>query len=168
MRTLAIFLLTTGLAFAQTVVYKCKAPDGSVIFSDQSCPDAEKLEVKVPQPATSPGGVGGTSAGKGGVPAEASADAPYTQFAIVSPTDDQAVRSNGGEVSVSISVDPGLHAKHAIVVTVDGQPIGKGSSTSLTLQNLPRGTHTVQAAVVDDKGKEIVRSKTITFHVLRV
>ncbi len=164
MRTLAIFLLTTGLAFAQTTVYKCKAPDGSVIFSDQTCPDAEKIEVKAAQTVASPGGVKGLSERKGGVPAQT----PYTKFAIVSPTDDQAVRSNGGEVSVSISVNPGLRAKHAIVVTVDGQPIGKGSSTTLTLQNLPRGTHTVQAAVVDEKGKEIVRSETVTFHVLRV
>lgn len=168
MRTLVIFLLTTGLAFAQTVVYKCKAPDGSVTFSDQACPGAEKIEVKASQPVASPGGVGGTSEGKGGVPAEASAKASYTQFAIVSPTDDQAVRSNTGEVSISINLDPSLHAKHAIVVSVNGQPIGKGSSTTLTLQNLPRGTHTVQAAVVDESGKEIVRSETVTFHVLRV
>ncbi len=168
MRLIAILLLTTGLAFAQTTVFKCKGPDGTVTFSDKACPGAEKIEVKAPQIVESPGVARGLSEGTGGVPAEASADAPYTQFAIVSPTEDQAVRSNGGEVNVSINLDPSLHAKHAIVITVDGRPVGKGSSTSLTLQNLPRGTHTVQAAVVDDQGKEIVRSKTITFHVLRV
>ena len=132
MRTIAILLLTTGLAFAQTTVYKCKGPDGTVIFSDKTCPGAEKIEVKAPQTVASPGGGRGLSEGGGGVPAGASANAPYTLFAIVSPTEDQAVRSNAGEVNVSISLDPSLHAKHAIVVTVDGRPVGKGSSTSLT------------------------------------
>ncbi len=168
MRTLAIFLLSTGLAFAQTGVYRWVAPDGSVTFSDQSRPGAEKIQVKVPG-APAPGGAAGTaSAGAEGVPGEASAGAPYTEFVIISPTDDEAVRSNNGSVGVSMSLAPSLHAQHAVVVSVNGQKVGKGSSTSLTLQNLPRGTHTVQAAVVDETGKEVIRSKSVTFHILRI
>ncbi len=168
MRILAIFLLSTGLAFAQTGVYKWVGPDGSVTFSDQARPGAEKIQVKVPDKAAPGGAAGKTPAGAKGAPGQASAEAPYTEFAIVTPTDDEAVRSNNGSVGVSMNLAPSLHAQHAVVVSVNGQKVGKGSSTSLTLQNLPRGTHTVQAAIVDEAGKEIIRSKTITFHVLRI
>ena len=168
MRTIAVFLLTTGLAFAQTGVYKYVAPDGTVTFSDQSRPGAEKIQVRVPDSATPAAAAEGASAGGDSAPGEANAALPYTQFEIVSPADDEGVRSNNGAVNVSMNLAPSLHAKHAVVVSVNGQKVGKGSSTSLTLQNLPRGTHTVQAAIVDESGKQVIRSETITFHVLRI
>ncbi len=77
------------------------------------------------------------------------------------------MRSNNGDVTIGMRLDPALHSKHAIVVSLDGQAIGKGSRTSLTLQNLPRGTHTVQAAVVDAEGQELTRTESVSFHVLR-
>lgn len=166
MRTLAIFLLTTGLVFAQTGVYRWVAPDGSVTFSDQSRPGAEKIQVKPTHTVEPPGAVQQRALQGADRPALAG-EAAYKQFDIVSPANDEAVRSNNGQVGISMSLDPSLQAKHAIVVSVDGEKIGKGSSTSLQLQNLPRGTHTVQAAVVDATGAELVRTRTVNFHVLR-
>ena len=149
-------------------MYKYVAPDGSVTFSDQSRPGAEKVQVRPPDTAVPSASAGTTSAANDGAPGAANAATPYTQFVIVSPTDDEAVRANDGTVSVTMDLAPSLHAKHAVVVSVDGQMIGKGSSTSLTLQNLSRGTHTVQAAVVDENGTEVIRSDAVKFHVLRI
>ena len=168
MRAILVFLLTTGFALAQTNVYKSVGPDGTVTFTDQPRPGAEKLEIREPKTVAPSAGATRALEGARGTPEEASAEAAYTEFAIVSPTDDQAIRANNGNVSVSMSLAPSLHADHAIVVSVNGQKIGKGSSTSLQLQNLPRGTHTVQAAVVDNKGQEVIRTGNVTFHVLRV
>ena len=66
-----------------------------------------------------------------------------------------------------MQLTPALRAKHAIVVSMDGQKVGEGTSTQLTLQNLPRGTHTVQAAVVDAAGVELARTEMVTFHLQR-
>ena len=167
MRTVLVLVLTTGFALAQTGVYKWVAPDGTVTFTDQPRPGAERLEIQEPQTVAPPAAINRGLQGVRGAQARASAEASYTEFAIVSPTEDQAVRTNNGNVSISMTLDPSLHAKHVIVVSVDGQKIGKGSSTSLQLQNLPRGTHTVQAAVVDEKGSEVIRTENVTFHVLR-
>ena len=168
MRIPALFLLGTSLVMAQTGVYKYVAPDGSVSFSDKSRPGAEKVQVKVPDTGVPSPTAGKAAARTDSAPGEASAAIPYTALTIVSPTNDEAVRSNNGAVNIAMNLAPSLHARHAVVIAVNGQTVGQGSSTSLTLQNLPRGTHTVQAAIVDEAGKEIIRSKTITFHVLRI
>ena len=63
---------------------------------------------------------------------------------------------------------PELKKGDSIVILLDGSKIGKGSSTSMQLANLPRGTHTIQAAVVDSKGNQLIQSNEVSFHLLRV
>ncbi len=164
---LILCLITTGLALAQTGVYRWVGPDGTVTFTDQSRPGAEKIEIEPPQTVPPSEAVRKALQAESGVADKAAAESAYTQFAIVSPSEDESVRSNNGAVSINMNLAPSLHADHAIVVSMDGQAIGKGSSTSLQLQNLPRGTHTVQATVVDAAGAELIRTETVTFHVLR-
>ena len=164
---LFLSLFATGLAPAQTGVYRWVEPDGTVTFTDQSRPGAEKIEIQAPQTVPPPEAVRKALRANSERAEPAASGAAYTQFAIVSPSDDEAVRSNNGDVNIALSLEPALHADHAIVVSMDGQAIGKGSSTSLQLENLPRGTHTVQATVVDAAGTEIIRTDTVSFHVLR-
>ena len=45
-----------------------------------------------------------------------------------------------------------------------GEP---STSTSFSFTNVDRGTHTLAVAVVDGDGKELIRSATTTFHMLR-
>ncbi len=164
---LLLYLFTTGLVAAQTGVYKWVEPDGTVTFTDQSRPGAEKIEIQPPQTVPPPEAVRRALKAGSARAEQAAPGIAYTQFAIVSPSDDESVRSNNGDISIALSLEPALHADHAIVVSMDGQAIGKGSSTSLQLQNLPRGTHTVQATVVDAAGAELIRTETVSFHVLR-
>ena len=91
----------------------------------------------------------------------------YEEFKVTSPTNDATIRDNGGNVRVSLSLTPGLRSGHSIEVMMDGQSIGSGGSTSLTLTEVDRGTHTVQAAVKDNEGKEIARSNSVIFHLKR-
>ena len=68
---------------------------------------------------------------------------------------------------VSLRLSPGLQSGHSIEVMMDGQSIGAGQGTSVTLADVDRGTHTVQAAVKDNEGKEVVRSNSVIFHLKR-
>ncbi len=162
-----VFIFSTGLAFAQTGVYRWVAPDGTVIFSDQPRPDAEKVVIQPAQTVPPPEAASKRLQSQSGAADAAGDQAAYNEFLIVSPADDETVRANNGDVTVSMSLKPRLHARHAIVLSMNGEKVGKGSSTSLTLQNLPRGTHTVQAVVVDAGGAELVRTDSVIFHVLR-
>lgn len=94
-------------------------------------------------------------------------DGNYKEFKVTSPTNDATIRDNGGNVRVSLSLSPSLRSGHSIEVMMDGQSIGSGQGTSVTLTEVDRGTHTVQASVKDNQGKEIARSNSVIFHLKR-
>jgi hypothetical protein len=59
-----------------------------------------------------------------------------------------------------------LQPGHLLDVYVDGQRRNLNTaSTELTLQDIYRGVHTIQAVVVDGSGAEVVRSLATTFMV---
>lgn len=93
----------------------------------------------------------------------------YTQFAIVSPSNNTEVRENAGNVSVQISINPPLKSAHTIKVTIDN-----GEKTSLTgsllvfnFANISRGTHKVQAFILDPSNNVIMESAIVEFHLKR-
>ena len=97
--------------------------------------------------------------------------AGYTGFSITSPTDDQGVRANDGNVTVHLSLKPALQSGHLIVLSVAGE--GSESTTnssglSVDLKNLSRGLHTVTGRVVDEDGNDLIKTEPVSFHVLRV
>ena len=94
-------------------------------------------------------------------------DGGYKEFKVTSPANDAVIRDNGGNVRVSLSLNPGLRGDHSIEVMMDGKSIGSGKGTTVTLTEVDRGTHTVQATVKDADGKEVARSNSVIFHLKR-
>ena len=95
----------------------------------------------------------------------------YTGFSITNPTNDQGVRANDGNVTILMSIQPALQSGHMIVLNVDGED-GKSSKTSsdltMELENMSRGLHTITATVVDKDGNDLIKTETVSFHVMRV
>jgi len=88
---------------------------------------------------------------------------------ITSPAEDEAIRSNPGTVDVAVDLEPALFKGHKVRIYLDGTAAPEElAATTITLQNVDRGTHTLQASVVDAQGREQIRSPAITFHMLRV
>ena len=161
---LLCLILAAGAAQAQKI-YKWTLPDGKIVYSDKPPPADQAEEVTLeplqtiktrPVPAlpqssvkTEPKEVG------------------YEEFKVTSPSNDATIRDNGGNVNVSLSLTPGLQSGHEIEIMMDGNPIGSGGSTSLTLADVDRGTHTVQATIKDADGKVVARSNSVIFHLKR-
>jgi hypothetical protein len=163
--TLLLLLLSTLAATAAAQVYRSVGPDGSVHFSDQPEPGATPVEIRpvvvVPPAATPPPRPGSSS--------PSAAVSGYRSFMIASPTEDEGVRANDGNVSVSLALDPPLAPEHRVLILLDGQPVGDaGTSLTVTLPNLDRGTHRLEASVVDGRGTPVMSTPPVTFHVLRV
>ncbi len=171
----ALLLLTIFLcATAGAQVYKRIGPDGQVYFSDQPGADAEPVELSPPQvisvpplPERRP-----TAVQRGGG-AEKQDDSAfsYTRFSVTSPTKYQGYRANDGNITVRLSLEPALRPGHTVVLNVDGEDgemIRTGGGMAIELQNLSRGQHTVWAKVVDDKGRELIRTEPVSFYILRV
>jgi hypothetical protein len=170
-----VLLLVVVCATASAEVYRRTGPDGEVYFSDQPGPDAEKVDVApvqsiTPRPVPA---VTGTADQKddGAAGSVSEADFQYTDFAIVSPENEQGVRANDGNVSIRLSLQPGLQEGHIVTLKLDGEG-GERSQTraglDFELSNLYRGQYTVEATVLDENGDTLIQAGPVVFYVLRV
>ena len=167
MGRLLILSLALSLAVfgAQAKVYKWVMPDGTVKYSDSPQEEgAEEVELDPlqlysappPPPLRSSPSAEGEDRPAGGY-----------EIAVASPADDSVIRDNGGTVSISLSLSPGLQRGHTVDIIMDGKVLGSGRSTSITLRNVDRGSHSVQAAIKDADGNEVARASAVTFHLKR-
>ena len=80
---------------------------------------------------------------------------------------DEAIRSNEGKITALARVTPELASNHRFRWNMDGVAVKDVNSPELRLNNLDRGTHTLQAEIIDADGKIVISSETITFHMMR-
>ncbi len=94
----------------------------------------------------------------------------YKSLRVEAPANDETIRDNNGNFSVSIAIEPALDVSqgHYIRVLIDGKALPeKMKSTSISLTNIDRGSHKIKAVVRNKKGKVLRQSKTITVHLKR-
>ena len=93
----------------------------------------------------------------------------YTELSITSPLHDKIMRENSGKIVVKLEITPSLKTEHKIIVSIDGdsKTAIKGTSSSVTFDNISRGTHTVQASIIDSQDKVIIKAEATTFHLRR-
>ena len=165
-----VFLGLIGLLLSLPVVaavYMEKDADGNTVFTDRpSSEQARPVEISPTSTYSAPASASTSSSSQ---PAEADNQTQgYESLTISSPADDTPIRANDGSLEVSVDLSPGLKANHHFVLLIDGSPVDESQSPTFSVQNVDRGTHTLQVQVVDDAGNEIISSDSVTFHMLRV
>ena len=65
---------------------------------------------------------------------------------------------------MALALSPGLQNGHQVRVIFDGAP-RVVSGTSFQLQEVWRGVHNLQAEVIDETGKLLIRSPAVRFYV---
>jgi hypothetical protein len=158
-----VFILSLFLAlplFARDV-YKYISEEGEVIYSERYHPEAERIQVSDKKKTST------TASDLDELSDQERAQAgEYVSFDIVQPSDNETVRNQEGTVNVGISLSPSLYENHVIHLYVDGTKLGSDiKQTQLVLQQLGRGSHTLQAKIVDSEGATIKSSKTVTFQL---
>ena len=157
-------VLATGTAQAQKI-YKVVQPDGTILFTDSPSPGDDAEQVDVGPLNTAPSLASPTDAFDDSAAVEA--EVGYSEFRITSPANDTSFWDTAGNVNVDLSLEPTLRAGDKIDLLLDGQSVGGGWSTAITLAEMDRGTHNLQAVVKSSAGKVIARSNTVTFTVQR-
>jgi len=158
-------LLLLGLACSfpghcGVTLYKWVDRDGTTHFSDQPHPGAEAIvvqEIQTVPPLEVPAAAR---------PSPATEAYSYDSVTFTSPANEETIRDNSGNVSVTVAVTPPLRPDfgHRLTVLMDGGLIGE--SESILLTNVDRGTHSLTATVVDGQGK-VLASGSSTFHLQR-
>jgi hypothetical protein len=151
---LLIFFLALPL-YARDV-YKWINEEGVVIYSDTYVEGAERIRVTDKK----------SSQASNSSDSDRDGDSGYASLEIVQPENDATVRSNTGSVAVGLNLSPTLGEGHSVKILVDGSELeGEMRSTQFTLNNLNRGTHSLETRIVDAEGNVLISSKLINFHL---
>ena len=139
--------------------------DGVVHYSDRPVPGARHIELAEPNTSQSPA-PRRRATGETGDDQQPDQSGPfrYESFEIVSPGAEDTLWNIEGVLNVSMALSPPLQPGHQVRVYLDGSP-QIVSSTSAQLQEVWRGVHNLQAEVLDETGKMLIRSKTNRFYV---
>jgi uncharacterized protein DUF4124 len=161
MRLLISLLLVFYVCYlgAETV-YKTVDEEGNTIFTDKPSESATEIKIDELQTIDNPN------------PAKYKASSKqsdkkkfkYNSLTVTNPESGAGIRSNNGNVTISVSLEPSLRGGDKILITMDGKQVGTGSSVSI--QNVDRGTHSINASVVDGNGKTLI-STSSSFSLLR-
>ena len=145
-------------------VYKSVDEDGNIIFTDRPTTNSE--EIKLKELKTTETVKPSTSSSSRNNRGENNEDHSYEKIVVSNPENGSSVRSNSGNVTISVLVKPSLRSGHKILITMDGKELSKGTGTNISLTNIDRGSHTVGVSVIDSSSKPII-SGTSTFTILR-
>jgi type IV secretory pathway protease TraF len=93
------------------------------------------------------------------------ADAPVV---IREPQADVTVHDNNGDLRVVVELARPLDAaRESVVIYLDGSVAAQGTATAYTLSGIDRGTHQLQAAMLDAGGATRASSAPVVFHMWR-
>jgi hypothetical protein len=137
--------------------------NGTVHFSDRPVPGARQVELTSAQSFNSQQPV---RAARAEAQAGAAPTAPYRGIEIASPAEQETLWNIGAVLTVQVSFDPPLRPGHYYDLIYDGQRRNlTATSPRVTLLDVFRGQHTLQAVVLDSNGRELMRSPARTFYV---
>lgn len=159
---LLLLVLCSGLAHG--AIYRYVDEEGNITFTSEPPPGAEVSPVDLPPPNSV-----ATPRPRSADGAETStATDGYTLLSIAQPEDGAAIRSNAGNITVTLNVGPKLRPSDTVVLYLDGHEVARGRGTVFALENISRGAHQLSAAIQGPDGKALIRSAPVGFNLLRV
>lgn len=170
-KALLLFLACFCLnAYGQTHIYKIVDENGNVTFTDQSPGDGTEPMV-LPELSV-------VSTDPVEVPQQAEAEQPaeevpltrrelrqlYRDFRITRPEPEETFWGTANTVVVAWEVSEPLQEGMTVRIKVDGaaQPASLENMVAFTLD---RGEHTVSAELLDDSGRPLITTDSVTFFV---
>ena len=162
-------LLLAGVVMAQA--YRWVDDDGVVHFSDRPPPESHPAETITlpefeqpsrPQTTANLRNLGESDSEE----SEPEPEAPfaYQSLDVANPAAEETLWNIEGVLSVSLDLQPALQPGHQVRVHFDGEP-RMVAGTSFQIDEVWRGVHNIQAEILDENGKMMIRSKTNRFYV---
>lgn len=163
-----IFALVGLLATTAVVAdaYRWVDENGVVTYSDREEPGAERVNLRADRPPTQTyASARADSASAAERPQDAAKPFRYESISIANPGPEVTLWDIGGVLDVSLSVSPALQSGHQVRVYLDGGSPQVVTGTNFQLEEVFRGVHNLQAEVIDQTGKLMIRSQPNRFYV---
>ena len=140
--SLALILLFALGIPAQAEIYKTVDEDGNVVFTDipprEDDENAEQIIVENPNSFAVEEAIPNAEAWIVEAEEGEEQEPPfrYTALEIVSPSDDEPVRENAGNITIVTNISPRLQRDHVARLLMDGVMVQEGPQTSFSLVNV--------------------------------
>ncbi len=143
--------------------YRIVHPDGTVEFTDDASRGGQEIKLRDVQTID----VKDDGSRQPSKPIDDSTGPPsrYRGLTITSPQQEQTLWFNGEDIFVSVAVIPRLRTGDMLVISLDGSVRARGKSTSLSIGQVDRGSHTLKAEIVDEDGSAFISADPVTFFV---
>lgn len=161
-------LCCVGSGSLSAEIYRTVDEQGNVVFTDTPAVNSKPVELGPASTYSPPPQISTTQTRTPDT--EESETTFYSALRIVRPAEEETIRDNTGNVSVSLEIEPALlvQAGHRVQFFLDGEAIGAPSSVLKTsFANVDRGEHQVEAAVIDVSGEPILRTSSVRFFLHR-
>lgn len=169
METRPIFVLIGLLATTAVVAqaYRWVDENGVVNYSDIQEPGSERIDLRADRPPTNVYTPRTTAAPRDQADQQPIEEQPfrYESLTVSDPGAEVTLWDIAGVLNVSLTLSPGLQGNHQVRVYLDGGPAQAVNGTSFQLQEVYRGVHNIQAEVIDQTGKLMIRSEPNRFYV---
>ena len=163
-RSLILVILATATATIHAdEIYRWETPDGTTVYSDKPQPNTSATKIKQSLVPT----VHLQNVKISDIPKKIMPESlAYQSIEVTSPQDGTAFPTPPSTVLVSASIKPALRDGHQVLFLKDGSPVSAPSTaTSASITDIHRGSHLLQAQIVDSAGKVLIRSRPITISV---
>lgn len=148
-------------------VYRWVDEEGVVHYSDTPHPGAE--EIFLPDSSSSSRSTTGFGA-QPRTPRNAREEQDggqtfdYESLTFAAPAPEETLWNIEGELTVRLNLQPALRQGHQVRVYFDGEP-RPVEGLQFALQEVYRGTHNLQAEVLNESGQLMIRSEPLRFYV---
>lgn len=157
-----LYALLVLSAPAPAEVYRWVDEQGNVVFSDQPRPGAERLELPEITTYEAPAYDPSVLQESTGAPAGPVGH----ELRFLQPAPNETVRDNQGNVRIRLHVQPPLRPGERIALQLDeGARVIEIVEPQYVFTGLDRGTHSVQAWVVNAEGGQVSEPVQTVFHL---
>ncbi len=160
---LALFAANGALAQAYTWVDK----DGVVHYSDRPEPGSKPIDLgqfKAPRRAEAKPQSASAPAAAADDTAKPEQPFSYETLEVSAPAAEETLWNIEGVLNVSLALSPALQPGHQVRVYFDGAARAV-RGTSFQIEEVYRGVHNIQAEILDETGKLMIRSQPNRFYV---
>ncbi len=161
--TLLLITLATPVHPDTSKIYVWRDEKGILVFSDSPKPGAEEVKAEPDNVFKS-----STSIDMKVLDITPKEITEQYEIAITIPKNNATIRDNTGSIYISGSIQPRFKPGWNVQLVLDDKPHGKPQNRSIfSLKNIDRGEHKLKMLLLNDKGKIIASSPSVTFYMHR-
>ncbi len=163
LRLLSVPLMLFSLMLSAAPVYKHVDAQGHVTYSDKPSNDDDQ-PVELKPVSVIPGRKVAKPVAKRPAQDDQERKEKPVKYRLewLHPQPEQTFRNTGGQIEADLKIQPSLPEGTRIELWLDGEKKAKWQGAPVTLTEVWRGQHTLEARVVNAEGKTLARS-SVTF-----